>query len=285
MSDNYAKVKSRKYASDDDAENLLAGILDETEDVAKAEQERIEAELRAKEDEERRKKEDEQRKKKEAAAARLSAELERLEKVEQRRTAKMEALKIEDLKDRGEWIDPEIERKKLEDKIKKEAELQAMKEAAEIEARRKAQPQQAAGMSMGSSAPEQKSNIGVIIGAVLVAVLLGGGGLAFAVVGGYEVDQATYSKAVFAPKDEQVAVVTKGFTPIPQPEPVVEEEDDEPDTKRRRRTRPRRQAAASKSKPEKKSDPISGKPKQNKANEKANALEDALNTDVFGGGF
>jgi hypothetical protein len=285
LADNYAKVKSRKYASDDDAENLLAGILDETEDVAKAEQERIEAEIRAKEDEERRRKEEEERRKKEEAAKRLSAELERLEKVEQRRTEKLKALEIEELKERGEWVDPEEERRKLEEKLKKEAELAAMKEAAEQEARRKhAAPQQQ--RAAAHAAEPQKSGSGMMIGlAIGLAVLLAGGGVAFAMVGGYEIDSATYSKAVFAPKESKVAMVEKGFTPIPKDEPVVQqEEDDDKGKTHRRRRRPRRRHA-SKSKPREKSKPITGKPKQNKANAKADKLEKMLDTDVFGGGF
>ena len=47
---NYAKVKSNKWASDDDAGDLLAGILDETESAARVEQQRLEAEMRAKEE-------------------------------------------------------------------------------------------------------------------------------------------------------------------------------------------------------------------------------------------
>lgn len=287
MSDNYAKVKARTYASDDDAENLLAGILDETEDVAKAEQERIEAELRAKEEEQRRLKEEQDRKRKEAAAAKLSAELDRLEKVEQRRTAKLEALKIEDLKDRGEWVDPEEERRKLEEKIRKEAELTAMKEAAESEARLKHQSDKNPAVVAQGAMPEasRSSNAGLMAAlGIIVALLIGGGGVAFAMVTGYEIDGATYSKATFAPKDQQIAMVEKGSTPIPTEEPVVEEaEEEEKTTTRRKRQRPRR--VASKSKPKKKAKPISGKPEQNKANKKADDLAKALETDIFGGGF
>lgn len=289
MADNYAKVKSRKYASDDDAENLLAGILDETEDVAKAEQERIEAEIRAKEEEQRRRKEEEEARRKEEAAAKLSAELERLEKVEQRRTEKLKALEIEELKEKGEWVDPEEEKRKLEEKLRKEAELAAMKEAAEHEARQKHQSQQRPAMQAPAEA-EKKSGAGMMIGlAIGLAVLIAGGGVAFATATGYELDGATYSKAVFAPKESKVAMVEKGFTPIPEEEPVVEEEDDDDAKNTRRRRRPRRRRVASKSKsrskPKKKSEPITGKPKQNEANEKADKLEKMLDTDVFGGGF
>lgn len=281
MSDNYAKVKSRKYASDDDAENLLAGILDETEDIAKAEQAKIEAELRAKEDEERLKREATERAKKEEAAARLSAEMERLEKVEQRRTAKLEALKIEDLKERGEWIDPEVERRKLEAKLQEEAELAAMKQAAEEKARRKQHVEtQADAGPMSAPTAQQSNNNLMAIGGILLALVVAIGVGAAVMLGGYELDQATYSKAVFAPKDQQVAMVEKSMTAIPKPEPVIEEKQDGTSKPTRRQTSRRAPAAK---KETKKSAPISGAPKQNESNKKAKALEDALNTDVFGG--
>lgn len=284
MSDNYAKVKSRKYASDDDAENLLAGILDETEDVANAEQARIDAELRAKEDEDRRRKEAKDRAKKEEAAARLSAEMERLQKVEQRRTEKLEALKIEELKDRGEWIDPEIERKKLEAKIQEEAELAAMKQAAEEKARRKAQAVAQGEVSEAMGGPPQKSSNLALIGGIAVAVIGVVAAGAAVALGGYKIDQATYSKAVFAPKDQQVALIEKAFTPIPKPEPVVQEEEEaapsHKSTSSRRRHSTRVASKSTKSKPTK---PISTKPKQSEGNKAANELEKALNTDVFDG--
>ena len=49
--------KNQRWASDDDANDLLAGILDETEQDARAEEQRIQAEIQAREAEERRKKE------------------------------------------------------------------------------------------------------------------------------------------------------------------------------------------------------------------------------------
>lgn len=281
MSDNYAKVKSRKYASDDDAENLLAGILDETEDVARAEQERIEAELRAKEEEERRKKDLADRAKKEEAAAKLSAEMERLQQVQQRRTEKLEALKIEELKARGEWVDPEEERRKLEAKLQQEAELAAMKQAAEEKARRKAAAE--VGGAEGVAAvgpapvPQKSANMGFVAGIVVALLIALGGGAALA-FGGYELDQATYSKAVFAPKEQEVALVEKAFTPLPKPEPVVEQVEEE--SKPARRGSRTRVAAA---KPKEKAAPISSKPKENKSSKAASDLEKALNTDVFGG--
>ena len=280
MADNYAKVKSRKYASDEDAENLLAGILDETEDIAKAEQERIEAELRAKEAREAQRREEENRRRKEAAAAKLSAEMERLEKVEQRRTAKMQALKIEELKERGEWVDPEIERQKLEEKLRKDAEIAAMKQAAEEEARRKHTASVVVADAAAQPQEHKRSNLPIFL-AVAVALIAAAGGAGFVMMTGYELDSAAYSKSVFAPKETTIALVEAGFTPIPEAEPVVAEveEEDEP------RAKPRRKARRQRTKAKKPQKRVSQKPSQNKANKKAKALEEALNTDIFGGGF
>lgn len=283
---DYAKVKSRKFASDDDAENLLAGILDDTEDVARAEQERIEAELRAKADAERRRKEESERAKREENAARLSAEMDRLEKVQQRRTEKLQALKIEELKERGEWIDPEEERRKLEEKLQREAEIEAMKNAAEEKARAKAQAElgtTGAPVAGVAAAQQQKSPVGMIVAGIAVALVAVVAIAAVAMKGGYEVDQSIYSKAIFAPKSQTVAQVEKGFTPIPKPEPVVEEAPaavaSRPAT---RRTTTTRSAPA---KTAKKAAPITSKPKQSDANKRAAELEKALSTDLFGGAF
>lgn len=283
--DNHAKIKSRGWASDDDAENLLAGILDDTEDEAKAEQERIEAEIKAKEEAERLKREEEERRKKEQAAARLNAEMERLQSVEQKRAAKLEAMKIEELKKRGEWVDPEEERRKLEEQLRQEAEVAALKAKAEAEARAKhrVEEAQARGEPIpGMIAPEPKSKTGMIAGIAIVgALVIGGGAVGASMALSYKVDPASYSKTVFAPKEVEVALVEKGFTPIPKPTPtaVVEEDDGGGKTNRRRRAR-RGGSSSSKSK----SDPISSKPKENKASQKAKDLEKALNLggDIFG---
>jgi hypothetical protein len=115
----------------------------------------------------------------------------------------------------------------------------------------------------------------------VVALLVIVGVVGFIVAGGYQVDQGTYSKAVFAPKEQQVALVEKRFTPLPKAEPVAIAADaDSGSSKKSKRSRKR-----SKAKPKSKRKPISSKPKQSKANERANALEDALNTDIFGGGL
>ena len=91
MSDNYAKVKSNgKWASDDDAGSLLAGILDDTETAAQAEQARLEAAVKAKQEEEERMRLEEEDRKRREAEEKLRSEQSRQEQIKQRRTAKME---------------------------------------------------------------------------------------------------------------------------------------------------------------------------------------------------
>ncbi len=273
---------SQKWASDDNADSLLAGILDETEDVARAEQERLEAEMRAKEEEERRKAEEAEQQRRQEAEARLSAERERLEKAEERRTQKLEALRVEELKERGEWIDPaEVARKEAEEAARREAEAQKAREerAKEQAALLAAQQNLAASQAPGA---EQGSNKGLMIGAIVALVLVLAAGVGIVVlVGGYQPDSATYTKTVFTPKDVEVAMVEAGFTPIPKAAPVVEE--DTPSKSRRTSRRSSRRSSSKSSKPAS----ITGKPtKKNKANKAANELESLLNSsdDIFGGG-
>ena len=197
--DNFARVKSNKWASDDDAADLLSGILDETEDDALLEQQRIEAELQAKEESERMAREAEEQRKRADAEAKLSAELDRLEQVAERRTQKIEALKIEELKERGEWIDPEVERAKVEAQRREQAEAEAMKIAAQ------AQAQQMISAPMTMPNAQKKSPIGLIaIIAVLVLSLAGVAG-GFAYTTRYQVDNTTYAKSVFNPASNKVA--------------------------------------------------------------------------------
>lgn len=274
------KTVSQKWASDDDAEGLLAGILDETEDVARAEKERLEAEMRAKEEEEKRRAEEEERKRREEAEARLTAERERLEKVEERRTQKMEALRVEELKERGEWVDPEeIARKEAEEAAKREAEAQRQREERAKEQAALMAAQQAHSAA-NSPAEQQSSNKGLIIGAVVALVLVVGAGVTIvALTTGYTADSATYTKTVFTPKEVEVAMVEAGFTPIPKAEPEAEKEEKTMRTRRTRRSRPSTSTRTRKPAKSKKS--ISNKPKQNEASKR---LEEMLEggDDVFG---
>ncbi len=215
--------KQQRWASDDDANDLLAGILDETEDDAKAEEERIQAQIQARDAEERRLRDAENERKRREAEARISAETERQGHVQERRTARMEALKIEDLKARGEWIDPAILAKEQADAAAKFREEEDAKIRRDAIAAAAVQSAAAVGGPIPANTNTSNTKLYASLGVVAALVLVGGGVL-FAMSQGYEVDQTAYSKTVFKPKDVAVALVEKGFTPLPKAEVVVEEE-------------------------------------------------------------
>ncbi len=237
---------NQKWASDDDAGDLLAGILDDTATEAEAEQERIAAEIKARQEEEQRKKEEEEAKKRAEAEARLSAEKERLQQVEKRRTQKLEALRIEDLKESGQWNPPEELSDEKDEKETPPAAAQRPPQAAAQPAPRPMAP-----------APEpipQKSNTGLVIGlAALILAVVGAAVIAFVVLpDGYEVDNTTYAKTTYTPAQSEITVVELGFAPLP--EKKVEEA---PAPRTRRPTRTRRAPTPAPSEPEPRSRPSS----------------------------
>lgn len=280
---NYAKVKSNKWASDDDAADLLSGILSETEDEALAEQQRLENELRAKQEAERLEVEAEEQRKRAEAEAKLSAEMNRLQQVAERRTAKIEALKIEELKERGEWIDPEVERAKLEAERQKQIESEKIRIEAEMQAKASVE----SATRLPSPTPQKKSSAGLFVIAAFLVLAAVGTAIGVVLMSQYKVDNTSYAKAVHQPTSNKIAMVEKGFTPIPKAAPAVENAvaaDSKSSAKSSKRKKTRKstsRASSSKSKP-KKSNAITGKPKKNKASKK---LDDLLNSgDIFGGG-
>ena len=102
---NKAKVKGRgNWASDEDASDLLAGILDETATAASAEQQRLADELHEREVAEKAELEAAEARKREQAEAKLSAEADRQAQLQEKRTARLEAIKVEELKAKGETV-------------------------------------------------------------------------------------------------------------------------------------------------------------------------------------
>ena len=216
------------WASDEDANDLLAGILDETEEDARSEEEKIQAELEAREQEARRKEQEELERKRAEAKARITAEEERLEGLEKRRTMRQEALRIEELKERGEYVEDEPEQdegpspaeeasrreRELEDARRREQEQRHQRELAEARAARQA-----------TAAPERSNAIPMLALAATIALVIGTGIGAFALTqGSYEPDTSVYSKSVYEPREPQDLQVSVGFTPIEE-KPVVEESD------------------------------------------------------------
>lgn len=217
---NQARVKqSGKFASDEDASNLLADILNDTAMDAEAEQRRIEQELRAKEADEKRAREAEERKREEEAQARLNAEQSRQNQVQQRRTEKLQALKIEELKEKGEWVDPAIEeaKRRAEEERQRQAQLQAaiQQQVAQQQAAQQLAQQQAA--ALHAPTPEAKRGKGPVLAlvAVLALVLVAGGVIAALTLGAYKPDTTSYPKLTLAPKENKDSLTTAQFAPLP----------------------------------------------------------------------
>lgn len=271
-------ANNESWASDDNADDLLAGILNDTEEEAADEQRRIEAEIQAKEEAKRLAEEEEAIRRKAEAEARVTAEMDRQGDLEKRRTLRMEALRVEDLKAKGEWVEPvdeaaeaakaaEAERKKQQEQAR-QAELAAAQHAPSPE------QQAAARAAQAQSAPqESKSNkLGIVLG-LLVLVAIGLGGALFMMTqNSYEIDQTPYAKTVYQPQDQEVKLVTMGFTPLPKVEKKVEKEPE-------KKTRRRRSRSSSRSRSRSKS-----KSKSKKENKSGLKL-DLSGTDPFGAGF
>lgn len=89
--------------------SLLEGILDETANEAEAAREALEAEIRRKEEEARAAAEAAEAERRAEIARRLREEEERQTAAADRRTAALEAIRVEELKAKGLWKEPEPE--------------------------------------------------------------------------------------------------------------------------------------------------------------------------------
>ena len=239
MSENYAKVKSTsKWASDDNAGSLLADILDETEDLAQREQQRLEEDLRAKRMEQERQTALEEERRRQEAEARISAEHDRQAQLKERRTQRMEALRIEELKDRGEWVEP--------------APQAPAKEQPHAQVPLHAPPPEAAPapLALQAAAPPAQTSKALplaILGLVAAMVLGAVGVIAFMLSQGYSPDTANYATVQLSPEASRAVVALQGFTPLPKEEPVAIVPP-EPEEKKPRRSRIRRADRPEKSK-------------------------------------
>jgi hypothetical protein len=224
-----------KWASDENANDLLAGILDETEQDARSEQERIEAELEARDQERRRKEQEERERKRAEAKARITAEEERLEGLEKRRTMRQEALRIEELKERGEYVEPEPEES---GPIAEQEPATAPRQvgAAARPTQHQEPLRETADIQTGPptpTAPASSNKMPMLALAAVLALVAGAAITAFALTqGSYEPDSSTYTKSVYEPREPRDLQVSVGFTPI-------EQDDEEPiETPKARPSRP-----------------------------------------------
>ncbi len=232
---NVRPVKSKGWASDEDAGALLAGILDDTESTAKEEERKRQRELEAKE---------RQRKEQEAAEeARKRAEAERLLREEEARAAQAKNRRTGLLEAIHGPSPEELERRRREqEEQRKEEEMQ--RKLAEAERARVAAEQRAAQQAREAQIKEQqrlealanqaqaapvakKSNIGLVIGAVAVVIALLGGGVAAFFIMNQEDPTANlaYAKTTLDAQGFVTASVEKDFQPIYTAPPEVAADD------------------------------------------------------------
>lgn len=180
--------------------SLLAGILEETQSEADAERERLEADLRKKEEEARLASEAAERQRREEAERRLAEEEQRRRAAAARRAAEEERLRIEDLKARGEWKEPEVAAPAEPAVAPRRNSMTA--EVAQIQAQAK-----------------KKQNRAVAFAIAATVLLIGGGGAAFYFTKMVEyVDSTTaYSKSSASTIAIDDAIARVGFNPIPDP--------------------------------------------------------------------
>jgi len=201
-----------RFASDEQADSLLADILSETEDLANEEQEERQRAIEAR-------RQADERARAEANAARLAerhakleAELERQRALAEKRTLKMKALRANPAADsqpdepHETFVDADSIRHQIEEELRREFRDIAntpMPEPAPQAARRALTPAWA------------------MAAAIVIASSIGA--VAF-VSQGYKPDANAYAKSVFAPADRSVVAMEVGYIPIPKVVPTPKED-------------------------------------------------------------
>ncbi len=183
------KVKEQSWMSDDNAGNLLAGLLGETEAEAEQEIKRKEAERKAREAAEEAEKQAAEARKKAESESRLREEQNRLQEVQMRRTQMLAAIERQKKIETGE-IDVEEEerlRKLEEEKARREEEARLAKEAQLKHAQDLIQAQQEklqelANRPLEAAITEPHSNMGVFVAIAAVFLLVAGGVAAYFVL-------------------------------------------------------------------------------------------------------
>jgi len=183
--------------------SLLEGILEETQSEAAAERERLERDLRKKEEAEREAKAVEDKRRREEAERRLADEEERRRQSAERRAAELERLRIEELKAKGLWKEPEP------DPVEQVA-------VPVTSARPQMSTQEA--LAVTSQANKQARKLPMILAAAAIFIIVIGGG-AFYMISQIEfVDESTpYAKADATTLQTHHALATIGFDPVPEP--------------------------------------------------------------------
>lgn len=233
---------SRRFASDDDASDLLAGILADTESDAVQEQSRRTEELAARRSQEVERLERERASRRQEGLARLEAERQRREALSQRR---QEALRAED---GGDTYAADATVVSVTPMALPDLELQRRLEAAQaarLEAEARIRAVQRAPATQTAPPPPTRAHRGGLMAggiflaaaAALLLVAVATGGVALAVADP-EHTSAVYAKAELQPSNLEAGAVESGFVALTpavavEPEPKAK-------TKRTRRDRARR---------------------------------------------
>ncbi len=198
----------KRFASDDVAGELLASILDDTAEEAEAEARRIEEALRQKEEARRQVRRVEEEERRKQAEARLQAEKERLQGIEARRTQKLAAIRIEELKERGEWspvVTSEAPAPAVTPGVTPDVAPEATPDVAPV-----AETQEMVVMARPS---RSRGGLGGMASVVAVAAVVL---LWIGAPGGYEIDEVSYAKATYVPSEKSASLVEVGFLPVPE---------------------------------------------------------------------
>lgn len=196
--------------------SLLEGILEETQNEAAAERARLEEELRRKEEETRRAREAEERQRRDDAERRVAEEEERRRQAAARRAEELERLRIEELKAKGLWKEPEPE----------EAPAPPVANDNRASARPTMTTQEALTIARSQSRKQTLTLVAILF---LIVAAAGGGGAAWYMISTKEYVDASTVYAKSQPNTVALAraVATIGFDQVPDPPvpvPTVEEE-------------------------------------------------------------
>mgnify|MGYP006928162058 CR=1 FL=1 len=229
-----ANIKRQKkkggWASDDDAGDLLAGILDETSRSAEQEELKRSRELMSLKAAERSAKDAEAARRREEGERRLAEEQARREEADRRRRAllrEIEGPSPEEIEEERLAAEAEKNRLLMEERLREserarlEAEREAAKAAREAKAREEERLKALADGPQPTGKGAKAAGIGLAAVALLFLlflVVVGGGIGAYFAFSPKEIPTQTYAKALLKPQTLTATSVEKGYVATAKPE-------------------------------------------------------------------
>lgn len=203
MTDRHNRARTR-YASDDYAGDLLADILDSTEEDARREEAELHESISARVEAAKQEKLEEQERKITERRAKLRTELERQATLARRRTLRMEALNAPEVEEEA----PVLEQTPVLDEAAIRRQI-----ADEVRQELRAVMQTPAPITVLT--PQRSSNTGLLVAAAGVLMACGIGLTAFVASPGYSPDPTSYAKSVFAPTSHDAVALEMHAVPVP----------------------------------------------------------------------